>query len=62
MQHPGALLSCLDFDGTREGEARKRMRVVEGSRVRIGGAGVCGVSLQVDVLVMEEDRAEPCKS
>src|SRR6266508_4414969 len=32
LRHPGALLSCLDFDGTQECVARKRMRAAEGSR------------------------------
>jgi hypothetical protein len=31
QKHPGALLSCLDFDGTQECTTRKRMRAAEGS-------------------------------
>src|SRR6266567_820868 len=48
MLHPGALLSCLDFDGTRECMTEKRMRAAGGSRGKDWGVCVvwrseCGV-------------------
>jgi hypothetical protein len=51
LRHPGALLSCLKFDGTQEATTEKRMQVTVGSRTGLVAGVVCGVSLLVDGLM-----------